>query len=204
MQAFSRLANELGVTELDGVGHSAGAMMLSYASKYAPSLFRRAVYAEPPGVFFTHASKAWPFLFTQFSLERLWRGLVRLDSTIISNWLIMSEVHHQQMLKNVTWFMETCHFEYPGSLGERAMLVLGEKDHYVNGHAMRTYFGKHHPKTTVHLMPGWIHGSFWMPTNLQTVMRMLRGFLLRPDAVKELAPATTVRHSRRSRSPMRA
>jgi hypothetical protein len=48
----------------------------------------------------------------------------------------------------------------------------------VNGPATKSYFTAYHPEMVVHLMAGWRHGSFWLPSNLDAVMAMLRPFLL--------------------------
>lgn len=185
----------LGLRSIDGVAHSAGAFTLSYASRYAPALFDKKVYAEAPCVFFTHGSKSWPFLYTKFGLGRLWRGLCTLDGTGLANWFIMSEVHHQHVLKNATWFMECClrDGELPDSLGSSAMLIVGTKDHYVNGPQVATYMRKFHPDVTVHCIEGWTHGSFWDPTNFSMVKVMLRDFLcdLDTSALASQPPAST-------------
>merc|ERR1712032_1525102 len=119
---------------------------LSYASRYAPGLFDKQLYAEPP-VFFTHASKSWPHFFVRYPANRF----------------ITREVHHQHILKNSTWFFESCHRE--NSLDASVMLILAADDEYVNGPFTSAYFARFHPTVTVHLMEGWRHGVFWDPRN---------------------------------------
>ena len=179
VEAVERFAsNILHLPSIDAVAHSAGGHLLSYASRYAPTLFSKAVYAEVPCAFFTHASKAWPFLFSEFNLPRLLKALLTIDlSHGVLNWIIMSEVHHQHVLKNATWYMETCHHEEPGTLGKQTMLIMGTEDRYVNGEALERYFYEHHPEVVIKLNEGWTHGSFWQPNNIRTVMCFLRGFL---------------------------
>ena len=178
VQAVERFASAvLALPSLDGVAHSAGAFVLSYASRYNPWLFDKSVYAEAPAVFFTHFPMSWPHLFADYSLRRLARALTTLDIKAVLNWLVMSEVHHQFALKNTTWFMECCHREDPRTLGPRAMLLLGTDDVYVNGPATAAYFARYHPDVRIHLITGWAHGGFWDPTNLPTVMAKLRAFL---------------------------
>ena len=188
VERFTRTVLELQC--IDGVAHSAGAFTLSYASRYAPALFEKEVYAEAPCVFFTHGSKSWPFLFTKFNLMRLLRGVWTLDGTGLANWFIMSEVNHQHVLKNATWFMECCHREEAGSLGRSTLLIVGTKDHYVNGAQTTAYMRKFHPDVRVHCMEGWEHGAFWDPTNFGTVKGMLRNFLC-DDGDGSLLPSTS-------------
>ena len=48
--AFERFAARvLGLSTLDGIAHSAGAHVLSYAALYAPTLFHKVVYVEVRG-----------------------------------------------------------------------------------------------------------------------------------------------------------
>lgn len=192
VRAFERFASDvLGLRALDAVGHSAGAHVLSYASRYAPRLFERTAYAEAPCVFFPHATKPLPLLFSPYTLRRLARDALRLDVVALSNWLIMSEVHHQHVLVNATWFMEVVHQEDAATLGTRAMVLMGTDDHYVNGRDTATYLARHHPKVRVHLMEGWAHGAFWDPTNLRANLAMLRAFLCdEPRQQHEGSPAT--------------
>jgi pimeloyl-ACP methyl ester carboxylesterase len=176
--AMERFARRLALPTLDGIGHSGGAFVLSFASRYAPNLFAKSVYAEAPATFFAHASKAYPLLFAPFTLRRLARSVLSLDLVALSNHIVMSEIHHQHFIVNAIWFMEVCHREEAATLnGERAMLVLGTHDEYVDGPTTARYFAKYHPRVTVHLMRGWTHGSFWDPTKLQTNLTMLRAFL---------------------------
>ena len=175
--AFERFAGRvLGLESMDCVAHSGGAFVPSFASRYAPQLFGKVVYAEAPSVFFTHGSKAWPALFTRFTMRRLAWSFLTLDVDAIANWVVMSEVHHQHFIKNATWFMECCHREASG-LGERAMLIMGTDDDKVDGLMTAEYFAANHPDVRVHCMQGWRHGAYWDPTNLKTVMKLNREFL---------------------------
>ena len=118
-------------------------------------------------MFFTHGSKAWPALFTRFTMRRLAWSFLALDVDAIANWVVMSEVHHQHFIKNATWFMECCHREASG-LGERAMLIMGTDDDKVDGLMTAEYFAANHPDVRVHCTH---------PTNLKTVMKLNREFL---------------------------
>ena len=150
--------NILDLQSIDAIGHSAGSIAMSYASRYAPGLVSKQIYAESP-VFFTHASKSWPLLFKKYP----------------SNRFIMSEVHHQHYIKNTTWFFETCH--RGASLGANTMLILGTEDAFVNGRLTAAHFQKFYPTVTVHLMQGWEHGGCWDPRNFSIVKGMMRDFL---------------------------
>lgn len=96
----------------------------------------------------------------------------------------MSEVYTQHVLHSVTYFFEYCHRE--ATLGEQAMIILGSADEYVDGADVRSYMAAFHPKTAVHLMEGWVHGSFCHPMNNDAVVEMLRGFLADESASEQL------------------
>ena len=148
----------LHLQSIDAIGHSAGSFPISYASRYAPGLIKKQVFAEAP-VFFTHASKSWPLIFKKYP-----------DRSFI-----FSEAYHQHIMKNTLWFFETCHRE--SGLGPSTMLILGTDDEFVNGPLTSDYIKKFHPTVTVHLMQGWEHAGFWYPGNFSIVKGMLRDFL---------------------------
>ena len=178
VDAISRLVrNTLHHERADAIGHSYGGLMLSYIAQHEPSLLDRQVYAETM-CFFSHASAGWPLLMAEPSRLKLARLLLGAEFSKLMSFIIISETYTQHVLHSCIWWYQYCNRET--TLGERAMILLAGDDHYVDGPMVKRYMDSHHPSTVVHLLPGWVHGSFCSPDRISAVRDMLGDFLA-PD-----------------------
>jgi pimeloyl-ACP methyl ester carboxylesterase len=156
-QIVETIVNEFdGNDVVDGIGHSAGTIVLSYITNQQPEFLRKRVFIDTP-VFFPDTTKFWPILFEPVTWTKIIKLMSQGKYIRAASDFIFAEQWNQHLTHNSTYFYEYCNREY--NLDENTLILLGEYDHFINPRTIETYIKQHYPNVYIYVFDRYKHGD---------------------------------------------
>lgn len=174
-ESAERLKARVGLQYLDAVGHSYGAIVITYVTKYAPTVFERVVILESVP-FFYMTTIFWPLVFEQYSLPSILGNLLKGRLMHSMTCLALGELWHQHVIRQTVWFMEYLRWTKEEQLFDSATAAAYASRDHVACPDTAVWLSQEHPQVKVHTYSG-LHGQIILPHNCRRTAEMVLDLL---------------------------
>ena len=153
------------------MAHSYGCMVLSYINNMNSKLINKSIYIDP-SCFFTCTTKFGTIVYKKTSWFDIINLIFKLKFSSAISRLLFSEIYHQYILCNTTYFYEYCNRE--NNLNSSTIIFLSEKDCFVESKYVYGYIKKYYKDVNIELIPNYNHGDFFEINNNQYINKLCK------------------------------